>query len=62
MHNLASTYSKLKKHSEALAMKEMVLEFRSRVLPADHPSIGKGHVCNAVARTFADCDIVRIFH
>ena len=53
MHNLASTYSKLKKHSEALAMKESVLEFRRRVLPADHPDIGEGHV---LSMCFFYCD------
>ena len=30
------------RHADALAMKERVLEFRRRVLPADHPSIGEG--------------------
>ena len=30
------------RHSDALAMFEQVLEFRRRVLPADHPDIGEG--------------------
>ena len=42
MGNLASTYFALGRHSDALAMKERVLEFRRRVLPADHPHIGEG--------------------
>ena len=42
MSNLASTYSNLGRHTEALAMKERVLEFRRRVLPEDHPDIGEG--------------------
>ncbi len=44
MNNLAEMYSELGRQSEALAMKESVLEFRRRVLPADHPDIGEGHV------------------
>jgi hypothetical protein len=42
MHNLAQTYSKLERHADALAMFEQVLEFRRRVLPANHPEIGEG--------------------
>ena len=49
MSNLASTYSDLGRHNEALAMDERVLEFRRRVLPEDHPSIGEGHVWSSVA-------------
>jgi hypothetical protein len=30
------------RHADALAMKEKVLEFHQRVLPADHPDIGEG--------------------
>ena len=44
MHNVAEMYYELGRHSEALAMLESVLEFRRRVLPADHPDIGEGHV------------------
>ena len=47
MGNLASTYSDLGRHEDALAMKERVLEFRRRVLPEDHPDIGEGHVWSA---------------
>ena len=43
MHNLAKTYSCLGREQEALVLKEMVLEFRRRVLPVDHPSLGDGH-------------------
>jgi hypothetical protein len=42
MGNLASTYSALGRHADALAMEEKVLEFRRRVLPADHLDIGEG--------------------
>ena len=42
MNNLAVTYSDLGRHADALAMGERVLEFRCRVLPANHPSIGEG--------------------
>ena len=49
MSQLASTYSALGRHSEALAMAESVLEFRRRVLPAEHPSIGEGRVWSAAA-------------
>ncbi len=49
MSNLASTYSALGRHTEALAMKERVLEFRRRVLPEDHPDIGEGRVWSSVA-------------
>ena len=44
MSSLASTYSNLGRHTEALAMRERVLEFRRRVLPEDHPDIGKERV------------------
>ena len=42
MSNLATTYSELGRHADALGMRERVLEFRRRVLPADHPNIGEG--------------------
>ena len=42
MSNLASTYHELGRHADALAMQERVLEFRRRVLPANHPDIGEG--------------------
>jgi collagenase-like PrtC family protease len=42
MHNLASTYSALGRHADAVAMGEKALEFRRRVLPANHPQIGEG--------------------
>jgi hypothetical protein len=42
MSNLATTYSALGRHADALAMEERVLEFLRRVLPADHPDIGEG--------------------
>jgi hypothetical protein len=42
MHNLAKTYSALDKNQEARLLKEQVLEYRQRTLPADHPRIGDG--------------------
>ena len=42
MNNLAETYKALGRHADALAMGEQVLEFRRRVLPANHPDIGEG--------------------
>ena len=42
MHNLAMTYSALGRHADALALCEQVLEFRRRVLPANHPDTGEG--------------------
>ena len=42
MGNLAMTYRDLGRHADALAMGERVLEFRRRVLPANHPDIGEG--------------------
>ncbi len=49
MNNLAWTYSDLVRHDDALAMKERVLEFRRRVLPANHPDIGEGDVWYLIA-------------
>jgi hypothetical protein len=40
MSNLASTYSALGRHQDALAMVEKMLEFLRRVLPGNHPDIG----------------------
>ena len=52
MGTLAGTYSALGRHSDALGMQESVLEFSHRVLPADHPDIGQGHVWSAAACAF----------
>ena len=49
MSDLASTYSHLGRHNEALAMQERVLEFDRRVLPEDHPGIGEGRVGSGAA-------------
>ena len=49
MANLASTYSDLGRHDDALAMEERVLEFRRRVLPENHPDIGEGEVWYCIA-------------
>ena len=42
MNNLAATYSARGRHADAVAMGEQALEFRRRVLPANHPDIGEG--------------------
>ena len=42
MGNVASSYSKLGRHADALIIEEQVLDFRRRVLPANHPDIGEG--------------------
>ena len=39
---LALVLSQQGRHADALAMREQVLEFQRRVLPANHPSIGEG--------------------
>jgi hypothetical protein len=41
------------RYNEAIAMLESVLQFRRRVLPADHPDIGEGHV---LSMCFFYCD------
>ncbi len=59
MHNLAETYSALGRRSESLAMKESVLEFRRRVLPADHPDIGEGHALFLFSPSISfSCDVI----
>ena len=49
MGNLATSYSDLGRHEDALAMEERVLEFSRRVLPENHPDIGEGRVGSGVA-------------
>ena len=49
MGNVASSYSALGRHEDALAMQERVLEFLRRVLPENHPDIGEGRVESCVA-------------
>ncbi len=49
MSNLASSFSKLGRHEDALAMQKRVEEFRRRVLPENHPDIGEGRVGSGVA-------------
>jgi hypothetical protein len=41
MYNVAVTLGQLHRHADALNYWEKVLEFRRRVLPEDHPHIGK---------------------
>jgi hypothetical protein len=43
---LAYVLSDQGRNNEAIEMLESVLEIRRRVLPADHPDIGEGHVLN----------------
>ena len=40
MNNLASLYSDIGRHQDALVLKEKTLEFQRRVLPENHPDIG----------------------
>jgi hypothetical protein len=40
MNNLTRLYIKLGRYQDAVAMGEKALEFRRRVLPANHPDIG----------------------
>jgi hypothetical protein len=56
MDNLASTYSALGRHADALAMQERALEFLCRVLPADHPDIGEG--CEERGMRCMRCDFL----
>jgi hypothetical protein len=42
MSNVAGTYLALGRHADALALFQMALKFKRRVLPADHPDIGEG--------------------
>ena len=40
MNNLANTYGSVGRLDDAAAMHQRTLEFRQRVLPEDHPTIG----------------------
>ncbi len=40
MSNMAATLTSLGRHQDALVMQVETLEFRRRVLPANHPDIG----------------------
>jgi hypothetical protein len=44
MGNVATTYGKLGRHEEALAIQERVLFYYDLVSPENHLAIGKGHV------------------
>ena len=48
MSNLASSFSKLGRHADALAMREKVLKFLRRVLRENHPDIGEGRLGSVV--------------
>ena len=56
MGNLAQTYSELGRHADALAMHEQALEFRHRVLPANHPDIGEGCEGGMGCMRCVDCE------
>jgi tetratricopeptide (TPR) repeat protein len=47
MSNLAMTYTVLGRHQDALVLQEETLEFLRRVLPENHPHIGKA--CSGIA-------------
>ena len=40
MGRVASSYSDLGRHQDALVLREKTLEFQRRVLPENHPDIG----------------------
>jgi hypothetical protein len=61
MSDLGVTYSNLGRHSEALAMRESVLEFRRRVLPADHPDIGEGREWGVLLRFFHNSEVCCVY-
>ncbi len=47
MYNLAAGYDQcVGRQQDAMMMSEKALEFRRRVLPADHSDIGDGHECS----------------
>ncbi len=45
MSSLATTYSALGRHRDALVLEEKTLEIRRRVLPENHPDIGVTGLC-----------------
>jgi tetratricopeptide (TPR) repeat protein len=51
MGNLASTYSALGRHDEALKLQQETLAFRQRVLPENHPDIATS--MNNLASTYS---------
>ena len=44
MNNLAISYGDLGRYTDALELREKVLEFFQGVLPEDHPNIGEADV------------------
>ena len=46
MHNLAFAYHELGRYADALVLQTEALEFRQRIMPGDHPSIGDIDVCD----------------
>ena len=50
MNELAKSYSKLGRHQDALVLEEKTLEFLRRVLPVNHPDIGK--VCYNISFSY----------
>ena len=45
MYNLAAGYDQCDRQQDAMILSKKALEFRRRVLPADHSDIGDGHEC-----------------
>ena len=41
MVSLAASYHELKRHSDAVALREKILEIQQRVLPEGHPDMGE---------------------
>ena len=45
MNNLANTYGHVGRLEDSAVMHQKTLEFRQRVLPEDHPTIGAALCC-----------------
>jgi len=41
MVSLAASYHELKRHSDAIVLREKILEIQQRVLPEGHPDMGQ---------------------
>ena len=50
MNNLANSFSDLRRHGEALEMREKTLQFYRRVLPENDPYLGEGDAVYGGAR------------
>jgi hypothetical protein len=58
---LGTVMSDQGRHNEALAMRESVLEFYRRVLPADHPLIGEGREWGVLLRFFHNSEVCCVY-